>query len=154
MKKKNYHTGMINRVRAACRALDKKGSMTRQDIYFKVDPEDSEKKSFSRMWQDLIDRGELICTDTEANSRCYRYNPSALPKADVREKIYRAMHAKLAFCARDIHRLTDADSNYILVLIRNLVKHGHLEFTGKTAKGNIFRVKNNNKFYQELVRGV
>jgi hypothetical protein len=152
LKKKSIRTGMVDRVRAACKTFKKPGWFTRMEVFFEVDPElGQECRSFERTWQDLIGRGELV--KVHADKKIYRYNKSTAPVSKVREKTLRAMHIKGAFCAADIKKLTDGDQSYISAVIRKLAKAGDLELTGKVGKTKMYRVKNSSKFYLEKVMG-
>jgi len=148
--KKTYRTGITGRIREAANKLSEQGYFSKRDIYYHVDDcHPVSFCSFHRCWYDLRKRGEIVRLGKEK----YQYVKSLKPNADVRQRIVRAMHIKGAFCSTDIHLLTDADISYILATMRGLVRRGYLELTGKSDKGNIFRVKHNSDFYQELVRG-
>lgn len=147
--KKPYRTGTTDRIREAAQKLSARGCFSKRDIYFDIDDSDPVCfSSFHRCWYDLRKRGEIERLGREK----YQYINSFRPRADVRLRIFRAMHVKGAFCSMDIQRLSGADISYILATIRRLVKRGYLELTGKSDKGNIFRVRHNSKFYQKLVR--
>jgi len=146
---KTIRTGMTDRVRAVCRALDAKGPFSRRDVVWHVDPNDGrEELSARRAFQGIYGRGELI----RLGRGKYRHIDGRAPTADVRRRIYRAMHVKGAFCAADIVKLVDADQSYVSARIRSLVKSGWLEFTGKTGKTNRFRVRHKDRFYLEHVK--
>ena len=149
--KKPYHTGLTKSIRDAAKNLGEQSYFSKRDVFYHVDDCNPVNFcSFHRCWYDLRKRGEIVRIGSEK----YQYINQLKPTADVRNKIIRAMHIKGAFCSKDIFLLTDADISYILAIIRKLVNRGYLEFTGKTDRGNIFRVKHNVKFYQELMRGI
>jgi len=146
---KTIRTGMTDRVRAACKALDANGPFSRRDVVWHVDPNDGrEELSARRAFQGIYGRGELI----RLGRGKYRHIDGRAPTADVKCKIYRAMHIKGAFCAADIKKLTDADKSYISAVIRKLAKVGDLELIGKSGKDKIYQVKWTNRFYLEYVK--
>lgn len=146
------HTGMVDRVRAAAKELDRPEGFSRMDLYHHIDgaqPFNSlGERSLFRTWGDLRRRGEF----KRIGRARYRYIDRA-PRADIRQKVYRAIYVKGAFCAMDIILLTDAEHSYILAIIGRLKKAGHLAYTGMSEKRKFFRVRNLNKFYLEFVRG-
>lgn len=148
--KREYRTGIADRMRAVCKLSE---PFSRRDLYYRMDDasplNSKELKSFKRTWDDLRKRGEIVRAEFPLGK--YIYNPSAAPVSGVRNRIYRAMHVQGAFCAADIKKLTDADQSYISLLIRKLEKDGMLEMTGKSEKKQIFRVRNSNKFYLEMI---
>ena len=146
---KKYRTGMADRVRAAAKSLDCPEGFSRKDVMYEVDPHaGQEERSLENAFHDLRKRGEI----RRIGYAKYRVATDLAPRAGVRQKIYRAMHIKGAFCAKDIRVLTDADPSYILMVIRKLRQSGHLERTGGSTRGNIFRVKQRDKFYLEFVK--
>ena len=148
---KPYRTGMARRVREGAKALDCPDGFSRMDLYHHIDDIKpfslQEEKSFMGTFKELFRRGEF----KRIRYGRYRYEQEFVPQANVRQRIYRAMHVKGAFCANDIKILTDADRSYIQVTIRRLKKAGHLDLTGRSSRGNIFRVKHPEKFYLEMV---
>lgn len=91
---------------------------------------------------------------------CYRYNfGKRIRSHEVRDRIYRAMHVKGSFSAREIAVLSDADISYIMELIRKLLKDEVLEKagTGRSPKGREerrLRVKHRDGFYRKFVKPV
>ena len=151
--KKPRCKGMTNLAREAAKELDNPEGFSRGDLYDHIEKtkhlNDAEEQSLYKTIFDLHKRGEF----ERIGYGRYRYVKGFAPVADVRQKILRAMHVKGAFCATDIKILTDADKSYILVIIRRLKKAGYLDLTGKSPRGNIFRVKHPEKFYLEMVHG-
>jgi len=145
------HTGMVDRVRAAAKELDRQEGFSKSDLYHHIDgvkPLNSlGERSFNRTWRELRKRGEL----KRIGYARYRFIAELTPRADIRQKVYRAIYIKGAFCAKDIVLLTDAEHSYILAIIGKLKKAGYLEYTGMSEKSKFFRVCNLNKFYLELV---
>ena len=140
---------MTDRVRAACKALDAKGTFSCKDVVYHIDPADSRGElNVRRAFQDICDRGELV----RIGRAKYRHIEGRAPTADVRQRIYRAMHVKGVFCAADIVKLTEADQSYVSAVIRRLARTGDLELTGRTGKTNRFRVRHADKFYLEHVK--
>jgi len=140
---------MTDRVRAACKALDADGPFSRKDVVYHIDPADDRGElSVRRAFQGIYDRGELV----RIGRGKYRNVKDMAPVSDVRQRIYRAMHIKGAFCAADIVKLADADQSYISAVIRKLVKIGRLELTGKAGGTKVFRVRHKDRFYLEYVK--
>lgn len=148
-REKPYRTGMAARVRAAASKI--KGAFFREDIVIHLDLWAREMKTFDTCWLDMQRRGELI-KHGNIKFEYYTYNPAVAPKADVKNRIMRAMHVKGAFSAADIVKLTEADRSYIYATIRRMVKAGELEFTGFHEQVKRFRVRNSEKFYLERVK--
>lgn len=146
--KTSYHTGMAERIREAAKELNSFGPFSRDDLINRLDLWSWEMGAFNTVLFDMRGRGELVRLDHEA----YLYNEKNTPCPNVQSRILRAMYIKGAFCTVEIRKLTDADNSYISATIRKLVKAAYLEPVGKSAKGNIFRVKHKDVFYQELVR--
>ena len=144
-----YHTGMAERIREAAKEMNSFGPFSRDDLINRLDLWSWEMGAFNTVLFDMRGRGELVSLGYAA----YLYNEKSTPCQDVRSRILRAMYIKGAFCTVEIRKLTDADNSYISATIRKLVKAGYLEPLGKSAKGNIFRVKHKDVFYQKLVRG-
>lgn len=143
-----HQMGITDRIRGAAREFNEQGCFSKQDIYYHLDDCEPVSLSFHRSWYDFLRRGEIVRIGREK----YRYINKLKPEASVRRRIVRAMYIKGAFCSIDIHRLTGADTSYILSIMRKLAKRGWLELTGKSDKGKVFRVKHNDKFYHEFVR--
>lgn len=147
----SYRTGMADRIRAAVKKLDSMDGFSRGELFDHVEKDKplslQEERSFKNTFKDLFKRGEI----RRISVGRFRYADEFIPRANVCQRIYRAMHVKGAFCTKDIQILTDADRSYINVIIRKLAKGGHLELTGKTPRGSIFRVKHPNQFYLEFV---
>lgn len=140
---------MTDRIRAAAKHL---GTFSRRDLYHYIDDQDPVdapgERSFRRAWQGLRRRRELVRIEREK----YGLDSDRAPAADVRRRIYRAMHVKGVFCAADIVKLTEADQSYVSAVIRRLARTGDLELTGRTGKTNRFRVRHADKFYLEHVK--
>jgi len=89
----------------------------------------------------------------------YRYSGVKLHRERPREikaRLYRAMHIRGIFSARQIAMLADADKHYAQKLIRQLVRAGDVEVAGKekTHRGTIertYRVRRRDAFYLEYV---
>ena len=140
---------MADRVRAAAKSLDCPEGFSRKDVMYEVDPHaGQEERSLENAFHDLRKRGEI----RRIGYAKYRVATDLAPRAGVRQKIYRAMHIRGAFCCKDIQVLTDADPSYILAIIRKLRKSGHLELTGETIRGKVYRVKQKDEFYLEFVK--
>ena len=137
---------MAARVRAAVRLMP--GPFSRDEIINSMDLWSRELQTFNTSWLDMRRRGELLQTNDDQ----YRYNSTAAPQADVKNRMMRAMHVKGVFSAADIKKLTEADLSYVHAVIRRMVKAGELEFTGYYDRVKRFRVKNSEKFYLERVK--
>ena len=76
----------------------------------------------------------------------------------VRERVYRAMYTKRIFAARDLVMLTDVDGNYVRILIRGLMKAGHVrKLGGRPINGTrrqeaVFGLVDSDQFYLEFVK--
>lgn len=148
VKRKTGHTGMRDRVRAAARALSGEPWFSRMEVFNRAEIFLPEFASFKNAWMCLRRRGELVKMGREK----YYYNPEKAARPDVKNRIFRAMHVKGAFCASDIAKLSEADLSYAHMAIRELVSTGWLEFTGKKGKFKFFRVRNSERFYLEFVK--
>jgi len=144
---KYQNTGMVYRIRRA--AANAIAPFCRADIFDRAEILVKDRPGFNRSWNDLRKTGEL----KKLGYQKYRYDPRLLPTADVKKRIYRAMHVKGAFSASDISKLTEAHISYAQSTIRKLTKAGDLEFTGSRAHFKYFRVRNSEKFYLERVKG-
>lgn len=146
--KTTQHTGMTDRIREAAGALNGRKWFSRHEVFNQAEVMLSERSGFFDCWNELRKRGELVKLGPEK----YRYDPEKAARADVRIRIFRAMHVKGAFCAADIAKLSEADDSYVRAVIRVMVKDGWLEFTGKKGRVKFFRVRNSEKFYLEYVK--
>lgn len=144
--------GITSLAREAAKALDNPEGFSRRELYDQIEKtqhlNDAEERGLYRTIHELHKRGEF----KRIEHGRYRYVKGLAPVADIRQKILRAIYVKGAFCTNDIKILTDADRSYILVTIRRLIKAGHLDLTGRSIRGNIFRVKHPEKFYLEFVK--
>jgi len=149
---KKYRTGMTRRVRNAVEKLDNTEGFSRSDLYHHIDHIKPlnllEERSFYRTFRELYKRGEL----KRIGYAKYRFVKGLTPKAQVRQRIYRAMYVRRSFCAKDIRLLTDAESSYILAIIRKLKNDGQLEYTGISEKRKYFRVRQADEFYLNFVK--
>lgn len=143
-------TGITQKVRDAAKEMTDKGShFSVRDLVWHMDTSSArEDRSVRRAFVDLRKRGEI----KRIGYAKYRFVKDLTPKANVRQRIYRAMHVKGAFCARDIKILTDADKSYIMAIIRKLKNAGHLEYTGRSKAGNHYRVRQADEFYLNFVK--
>ena len=71
-------------------------------------------------------------------------------------RIYRAMHIKGSFSARQIAALSHADESYVRTVIRRLKDRGDLENTGRVKprtgrREMFFRICHSDNFYVEYV---
>lgn len=148
MRKNNKYqnTGMVYRIRRA--AANAIAPFCRADIFDRAEILVKDRPGFNRSWNDLRKTGEL----KKLGYQKYRYDPRLLPTADVKKRIYRAMHVKGAFSASDISKLTEAHISYAQSTIRKLTKAGWLELTGKKGRVKFYRVRNANTFYTNFVR--
>ena len=144
---KSYRTGMAGRIREIVSQIN--GPISRDEIVRRLDLWGLEKQKLNTCFLDMRMRGELVQIDDDK----YHYNSLAAPKTDVRNRIYRAMHIKGAFCAADLVKLTEAEISYVRMIIRKLVKAGDLEFTGSRTRVKYYRVRNSDKFYQKFIKG-
>ena len=131
------------------KALNEQKGFSRRELFQAVNTRNrAEDMAFKEAWLELLRRGELVKIEFGE----YRYDPEKAARADVKIRIFRAMHVKGAFCAADIAKLSEADISYIHTVIRQMVRDEWLEFTGKRGLVRFFRVRNSERFYLEFVK--
>lgn len=76
---------------------------------------------------------------------------------DVQERIYRAIHIKGIFSARDVVVLTDGSKTYVPRVINRLLENGELEKVGRRSstrggKETVYKVRSVDRFYRRFVK--
>ncbi|MEM5786267.1 MAG: hypothetical protein AAGU11_03040 [Syntrophobacteraceae bacterium] len=114
-----------------------------------------EPKRIHSVFSDMIVRGEV----EKLGFASYRYRTLDIgvrSTQKVRPRVFKAMHIRGTFSAREIAVLTDADRTFVYRIVRELVAASAIEFVCDQAVKDrviekVYRVKHRDDFYRQYV---
>lgn len=150
---KPYQIGLAAKVRTQLQEWSSFKVFTAKEVAHKIG---AERTQIQDLFRDMMRRGEIV----RVGIGLYQYRSGHKLKSQpytLAPRVYRAIHAKRHFSAREISVITDGKKNSVQKVIRSLIRRGAIRAGGsqKTLRGHIERVywiKDSNQFFLEYVK--